>query len=126
KAGSWRSRVSLGEAVRRCVARRLSAALGMGRCSRRQPTRTTQSDRSLGRYSSRWRMPQRIKYTARSYLATATRQGNNSVPRNSQFLLLSRELTDQLHFRLSIWCSVGTQDLVKPHRRQVSNIGMLP
>src|SRR6266849_11145285 len=55
-----------------------------------------------------------------------TNQCNNSVRRNSQFLLLSRKLTDQVHLRLAVGCSVGTQHLVKPHRRLAEKGGMLP
>ena len=39
---------------------------------------------------------------------------------------LACQLPDQIHFRLAIRRSVGTQHLVKPHRRLVENIRMLP
>src|SRR5258706_498629 len=51
---------------------------------------------------------------------------NLAVRATNQFLLLFRELPDQIHLCLSIRCAVWTEHLVKPHRWLVEDVGMLP
>src|SRR5260370_14466961 len=69
----------------------------------------------FGAIHAPWRCGRLRKHLA----ATATNQSNN-------ILLLPRELPDQIHLCLTIRGAVWMEHLVKPHRRLVEDVGMLP